>query len=295
MAVNGPITAQDFLKLLAGTMGLHYVADVPEPAAENAAAQAGLQAATAAVASKYAASHLAPPKSTRQLARANVDFENGTVKMNGELRVTEDCAETVTPGMRSGVPGMADRAGSTISQCTASTRFFLAPAGQLPAVLARWDAPGMGAVMSMPWEQAWVARNQQRADEAEAQNIAATNAAMRASAAKFQQDMAVQARMHQEFLATMQRSTNASMAAANANMNARSTAASDWVNYALDQQTVKNAATGQVTNVPSGATYTWIDGSGKTSYQTNDPSANPNGVLQGTWTKQQGVHGNGTP
>jgi hypothetical protein len=38
-----------------------------------------------------------------------------------------------------------------------------------------------------------------------------------------------------------------------------------------------------------------MNSSGNTSYQTNDANANPNGVMAGTWTKQQVVHGNGTP
>ena len=78
-------------------------------------------------------------------------------------------------------------------------------------------------------------------------------------------------------------------------MNAQSTAASDWVNYALDQQTVLDPSTGQVSNVSSAYTYTWVNSAGQTSYQSNDSSANPNGVMTGTWTQTQQVHGNGTP
>jgi hypothetical protein len=99
--------------------------------------------------------------------------------------------------------------------------------------------------------------------------------------------------MHQQFMAQMQASTDASMAGAQASSDARSTAASDWVNYALDQQTVLDPSTGQVSNVSSAYTYTWSNG--QTSYQTNDPNANPSGLMPGTWTKQQVVHGNGTP
>ena len=109
----------------------------------------------------------------------------------------------------------------------------------------------------------------------------------------FQQSMAAQAQMHQQFMAQMQAGTDASMARANASMNAQSTAASDWVNYALDQQTVLNPSTGQVSNVSSAYTYTWSNGS--TSYQTNDSNANPNGSMPGTWTQTQQVHGNGAP
>jgi hypothetical protein len=31
-----------------------------------------------------------------------------------------------------------------------------------------------------------------------------------------------------------------------------------------------------------------VDSTGKVSYQTNDPNANPNGILQGTWTQAAG-------
>ena len=79
-----------------------------------------------------------------------------------------------------------------------------------------------------------------------------------------------------------------------ASMNARSTVASDWVNYSLDQKTVRDPNTGQVTKVSSSNSYTWLDTSGRTSYQTNDVNANPNRILQGNWTRQQQVHGDGT-
>ncbi len=295
LPMKGALGAQAYLKYLAATMNVTYVADVPEPAAENQAAQAGLQSAEAQYAAQYAARHQTPPKDTRELARARVSFQNGSFAMLGELRVTLDCSETVTPGMKSVVPGMASRPASTVDQCTAGTRYYTAPAAQFAQVVALWDAPGMGAKQSMPWQQAWLQRNQKQADQIESANIASTNAAMAASARKFQQDMAVQNQMHQEFMATMQRGKNMSMAQANASLNARSTATSDWVDYALDEQTVADPTTGQVSKVSSASSYTWIDSTGKTSYQTPDVNANPNGVLPGNWTKQTVVHGNGTP
>lgn len=116
-----------------------------------------------------------------------------------------------------------------------------------------------------------------------------------ATAQQFAHNMAVQQQMHQQFLASMQAGTNASMARTQANMNARGTAASDWVDLALNQSTVANPNTGQISKVSNMYGNTWVDGTGKTSYQTNDPNANPNGVLPGTWTRQTVVHGNGTP
>ena len=101
--------------------------------------------------------------------------------------------------------------------------------------------------------------------------------------------------MHEQFLATMQRGTDASTARTQQSMNARSTAASDWVDYALDKKTVADPNTGQISKVSNSYTHTWVDSTGKTTYQTNDSNANPNGVLPGNWTQQQTVHGDGTP
>jgi len=95
-------------------------------------------------------------------------------------------------------------------------------------------------------------------------------------------------------MATMQRGADLSMARAQASMNARSTAASDWVDYALNQRTVVDPSTGQLTKVSSSYTYTWRDSTRQHIYQTSDPNANPNGTMPGNWTKQQWVHGDGT-
>ena len=92
----------------------------------------------------------------------------------------------------------------------------------------------------------------------------------------------------------MQRGTDMSMARAAQVANTNHTIASDWVDYSLDRQTVLDPNTGQLSKVSSSSSYTWIDSSGHTSYQTNDPNANPNGALQGTWTRQQVVHGDGS-
>lgn len=96
-------------------------------------------------------------------------------------------------------------------------------------------------------------------------------------------------------MSTMQRGTDMSMHQAAQVANTNHTIASDWTDYSLDRQTVRDPTSGQVSKVSSGSNYTWLNSSGQTSYQTNDPNADPNGTLQGTWTRQQVVHGDGTP
>jgi hypothetical protein len=80
----------------------------------------------------------------------------------------------------------------------------------------------------------------------------------------------------------MHRGTNMPMGSTQQNRNARSTATSDWADYALDRQTVLDPNTGQVNKVSNSYSYTWVHSTGKIGYQTNDPNANPNGILQGT-------------
>jgi hypothetical protein len=101
-------------------------------------------------------------------------------------------------------------------------------------------------------------------------------------------------RQHEDFMSTMQRGTDMSMNQAAQIANTNHAIASDWTDYSLDQQTVRDPNTGQLSKVSSTSSFTWLDASGKTSFQTNDPNANPNGTLQGTWTRQQKVHGDGS-
>jgi hypothetical protein len=92
----------------------------------------------------------------------------------------------------------------------------------------------------------------------------------------------------------MQRGTQMSMARAAEVASSNHRSAQDWVDYSLDRQTVRDPTTGQVSKVSSASSYTWIDSSGKTSFQTNDVNANPNGTLAGTWTRQVVTHADGT-
>ena len=107
-----------------------------------------------------------------------------------------------------------------------------------------------------------------------------------------QQIMATMQANHEAFMQQQESSFQSAMHNANASMNAQTTAASDWVDYALDQQTVTGS--GGTVKVSSAYGSTWSNGQGQW-YQTNDPNSNPNGSLSGTWTQDTKVHGNGQP
>ena len=294
LPMKGPMSAQDFLKYMAATLKVDYVGPEPVPAEEDEKAQKALHDAEAVYAPKYAAMNSQPPKTTRELARAIVSYKNGTFTMRGRLKVMVECIETEYPGMKSVLRGMADRPPSTVDQCTAGVTYFSAPESQYAGVIRQWDTPGMGGRVEEAWQQAWLQRNTERTQQAINQMWKDSRERMQAQQQQFNHNQAVRQQMHEDFMATMQRGTDLSMDRTRQSMNARSTASSDWVDYALDQRTVADPNTGQITKVSSAYNNTWVDSTGKTSYQTNDPNANPNGVLPGNWTKQTVVHGDGT-
>ncbi len=276
LPMKGPMAAQDFLQYLAGTMKVQYVGPEAVPADVNAKAQQALQNAIATYAPKYAAAHIQMPKQTRELARADVSYQNGSASMKGRMNATVDCTETAyagTPTLSAyGGPGrlpqMVQGPGSTVDRCIAAVTYYVAPDSQYASMIKQLDAQGMGVTIVDAWQNAWIQRNAEQSQQAINKMIQQSNAQMAAQRQEFAHDQAVQQQMHDQFMATMQAGTDASMARANASMNARSTAASDWVDLALDQQTVVNTNTGQTSKITNQVT--------------------PGGALQK-------VHGNGTP
>jgi hypothetical protein len=282
------LSAQELLKNVSATMNLEYLSDVPPPADLLAAAQKGAAQAKASMAAQYASSGMTPPVETIQMARATVRYKNGSFVMKGLLSATVDCTESTLKG---------PMATWVTNSCNASVRYVHAPEAQYQAALTLLDPSTTGAFGLSNWSQAWIANNQRQTQANLAQIRAQGQAAMaqtRASAQQFQHSQDVRQHMHEEFLSTMQRGTDMSMNRSAQIANSNHTMASDWVDYSLDQQTVRDPASGQVSKVSSQYSYTWVDSSGKLSYQTNDVNANPNGALQGNWSRQQVVHGDGT-
>src|ERR1039458_498117 len=167
LPLTGPMKAQDFLKFMAATMKVQYVADDPVPAEQKAAAQKVWDESDASMVSRYAQMHVQPPKNTAELAQGFVSFQNGTFAMKGALAVRIHCVETHQAGM-SGLskwsPGhpvtVTTGPPSTIHTCTAAVRYATAPQNQFEAVMKPWLAPGLGANGGEPeWANAWSQRN----------------------------------------------------------------------------------------------------------------------------------------
>lgn len=278
VAFTGPMSAEDFLKHyveMVATSGMHVVGPM--------AVGAPYQQRVERVAQNM--NRIAPNiRGSADAAAVRVETVNGTFIIEQRLRAYVEC-RIVSGGPDAGGGG-----------CSAHVDVERAPKGKLDALTALVDAHDL---VRTPHEDAWLQRVQQTAAQRNRREFADLLRQEQASQAmlkkQFDDFMATSQRNHEAFMAQQESSFRSSMNNANAAMNARSTAASDWVDYALDQQTV--VGEGGVAKVSSSYSHTWSSTVGNQTqwFQTNDPNANPNGALSGNWTEDTKVHGNGQP
>jgi hypothetical protein len=284
------LTAEEFLKHyeeMVATNGMHVVGPMP--------VSAPYQKRVDAVANNM--NHISPNiRGSANAAAVRVETTNGTFIIEQRFRAYVDCRISTQAGMGGG--------------CTAHVDVVRAPKGKLDALCAIVDAHDL---VRTPHEDAWLQRvqqtlttkNQQRMRELTRQEQASSAmlkkqaddfmATSKRNHEAFMQQQETSYQNHQAAMAQQASSFHSAMNNANNAMNARSTASSDWVDYALDQQTV--VGQGGLAKVSSSYTQTWSSTVGNQTqwYQTNDPNANPNGVLSGNWTQDTKVHGNGQP
>jgi hypothetical protein len=261
LPMNGPMSAKDYLAYLAGTMQVHYDGPAPVPDWEEQRAQQQVRDAQARFAPQYAASGLRPPKQSREVARANVSYTIGSHPMKGMLDVVVDCVETQLPGSQQlsayspgHPPQLVAGQGSTVDKCLASANYSTAPSNAFAATMQLWDSPPMGTKPVDAWVEAWIHRSNQQTMSLIKQWSEAAAEKREATAQQFAHNMAVQEEMHNQFMQTMQEGHDRFMAQQAQASYARETAASDWVDYALDRQTVINPNTGVVTKITNQVT-----------------------------------------
>jgi hypothetical protein len=217
---------------------------------------------------------------TADTASLRIQTHNGSFTVEHRLRVAVECA--VSPDTTGPMVG---------GTCWCRLDILRAPVGKLDALVHLVDTNNLPRGVGQPqWKEAVMRRQQQRAQQMMAALTAQEQAASNMLKKQHDDFMATMQHNHEAFQAQQESSFRSSMNNANNAMNARTTAASDWVDYALDQQTVTGS--GGTAKVSSSYTHTWSNGQ-KQWYQTNDPSANPNGALYGNWTEDTKVHGNG--
>ena len=283
LPLTGPMTAAQFLQYYVGTIpgGVHVVGTMPVSAQYQQGAQNyanSMNANNARLAGPLQANN------TADTAALRIRTVNGSFVIDQRLRATLECAIRSNAGPFQG------------GSCFVRLDTLRAPQDKLDALVNLVD--GNNLPNQTPNQQ-WLSALMQRQQQQGAQMLASL-------ARQEQQESHMLLQQHQQIMATMQANHNAfmaqqesqfqsAMAKANASMNAQSTATSDWVDYALDQQTV--AGPGGVAKVSSAYSQTWSSTSGGQTqwYQTMDPSTNPNGTLPGNWTQDTKVHGNGQP
>jgi len=226
----------------------------------------------------------APPamrnNNTADTAALRIEVVNGSFVVEERLRTVVECS-------------VSTNASSPGGTCWARVDVLSAPQGRLDALVQLVDTNNLPHGVNSPqWTQAALQRQQQQARQAEINLTAQEQRESQMIYQQFQQIIQRSAAEHQAFMQQQESQFESAMNNANASMNAQSTAASDWVDYSLDQETVMNPD-GSTTKVSAGFSQTWTNGT--QWYQTDVPNSNPNGVLGGNWSPTTQVHGNGTP
>jgi hypothetical protein len=277
--ISGQMPAANFLQYYLGSMtgGVHVVGTMPVPAAysqwaQGLAAQKNQLQTTAPAAIRSS--------NTADVAALRIEVVNGSFVVEERLRTVVECSVNNNAGALNG------------GTCWARVDVLTAPVGRLDALVQLVDSNNLPhGVNTQQWMQAALARQQRQGQQALAALTAQEKQESQMLYQQFQQIMARSQAEHQQFMQQQESQFESAMNNANASMNAQSTAASDWVDYALDQQTVSGP--NGPAKVSSEYSQTWMNGS--QWYQTNVPNSNPNGVLKGNWTLTTKVHGNGQP
>ncbi len=283
--ISGPISAAKFLTYYLGTIqgGVHVMGTMPVAAPYSQWAQ-GLAA------QRNQGNSRVPPamqtQNTADTAAMRIEVVNGSFVVEERLRTLVEC----TMNNDRSTPMSNALYGGT---CWARVDVLTAPQGQLDALVKVVDGNNLPhGVNTQQWMQAALARQQKQGRDMMRALTRQEQQESQMLYSQFQQIMQRSQQEHEQFMAQQESQFQSAMAGANASMNAQTTAASDWVDYALDQQTVMNPD-GSATKVSSAYSQTWTNGT--QWYQTNNPNVNPNGYLQGNWSMTTKVHGNGEP
>lgn len=283
------MSAVDFVRYLGDILHLKYIGE----AQEQGFVSAFLQNVENDNAGIMAAAGRRPFRGSATAAR--FEDQNGSFVIEEQIRAGVRCSHQ-------DLPGFANQGKLFAETCGAEVRIVRAPRGKLDALVDSLDAHG-GFREDPRWTNTIISimQQQMRANSEQTRQILASRQM------QFQHDQAVRSQQNEQYQAATQAGyarRNMQQAEVQAgydrhnanemqNMNARHTPASDWVDYALDQQTVTGSG-GVAVKVSSAYSQTWANGQGQ-YYQTNNPNANPNGALPGNWTQQTQVHGNGQP
>jgi hypothetical protein len=257
LQIDHQVPAQEFLHYVANSLKMVYDGDAPVPPAIEAKYREKLRANQAKFAPQYAAAGIPMPVTNRQLARANVKFLANNVLTRGQLEVIEDCTEQHFPAQPVYTGGPVTRPGggmqmvaSVITQCTAQTTMVSGPANEFDALVKLWDSPRFDEKPEDAWVAAWTARYQEMARQVGVTLMQMIQAQGEASRRNFEHSMAAMQQQHEEFMQGMRDQYQGFQYQQDLQRTARDNAASDWVDFALDRQTMMDTRTGVIYKAP---------------------------------------------
>ena len=229
------MSAKDFLKYISAMLNVEYIGEEPVPQYMVDAGNANIKQLSDAYAPLWRNSGSQPPVQTEQMARATVRYRNGSFTMKGLLHATVDCSQVYYTSVVPGAPPEVS------NSCMAQVGYIHAPEAQYQAAIALLDQAGGFGIPE--WTSAWMANSNRQAQAVIDGIRIAGDRALAANAAQFEHTQKVRQQMHEEFMSTLQRGTTLSMNRANEIANRNHTITSDWVDYSLDQQTVRDPNT----------------------------------------------------
>jgi hypothetical protein len=275
---SNTMTAADLLQYYVGTIQgrVHVVGSTP---VQSAVQQQAQRLATNANQQNSQLQAAVQSNNSEDAAALRIETVDGSFVVEERLTAMVECSVRNSGPLAGGA-------------CWARVDVLTAPQGRLDALIQLVDSKNLpNPIPTQQWEQAFMQRQQRQGQQMLGMLTQQEKQENAMLDQQFQQIMQTSQQEHQAFMQQQESQFQSAMANANASMNAQTTAASDWVDYALDQQTV--AGPNGTAKVSSAYSYTWM--SGNQWYQTNDPNTNPNGVLSGNWTQTTKVHGNGEP
>jgi hypothetical protein len=188
------------------------------------------------------------------------------------------------------------------SFCTIFAAIAWAPQGQIDPVVAALETAG-NIQYNPQWTQLWTQYQNAKTAAAMAASdryFAQLRATMTnyyntwnqqtiANGEAFRQQLNNQYQIHEQQIATMNRSGDMAMARALANVNAQSRMAADVCDYALGVQKRLNPVTGETYKTDSNFSYDWVNSQGQ-HVLTDYINDNPNGVNGMDWVLNRNVH-----
>lgn len=276
--LEGPTSTQDFLKYLAATMSLEYVADDPPPAEDSAQLQKMVRETNARLAQQSVGTKFQPAKWTVDLARAAVRYMNGTFLMAGRLDAQVLCSEIAIPEGKS-AEEKTDPPPTVIDHCVARVVYLTAPESRFADLTAQWDRHGMGA---RPLDTYLNARAEWSTREIknDLQSSFIRNEERLSWRSEVEHSIDVRKKMFDQYNIPVQLGMNGALAASAKFADSRHSIPPDWVDFWLNPKS----------DTESGGTIatqaTWFDAAEKNEFESKDPEANPNGILPGTWVKR---------